>query len=476
MGKWFPPQASTAERTGLTPDDGSIFYDEDEQTMYIGDGSTVGGNTLKGDQGIQGPPGTLTAVVDDTSPQLGGFLDPNGNYIGFDKGSDIASASPLVIGVDGNFFDVTGSTGFSTMTVVANRFFMLRFTGILTITNGVPITIPGALNFTTAIGDQFLCFSTAIDTVKIIAVTKIDGTAVATNLSADLTPQLSGFLNPNGHYIGSGKGGDIASASPLVIGIDGDHFDVTGTTGFSEMTVAANRNFTLQFDGILIITVGSGITLNNAGGNFTTAPGDTIEFQSTAVNTVVGTISKADGTSPVVSGGAWVLVNSAEADDDATLTITSLDSTYDMFAIGISDLKPVSNNVELRFRVGDSGGIDLGASDYGYHTMDINNNSSSYGSRISTGDSYILLCSSVGNDVGEGVGAMLYLPRPGDGTMEPLITGNICSSGPSGNTEIIGGSIIARRMDVILLDRVQIFFATGNIQSGRLTVWGINHG
>ena len=34
------------------------------------------------------------------------------------------------------------------------------------------------------------------------------------------------------------KGGDIASASPLVIDTDGSYFDVTGTTGFAAMTVS----------------------------------------------------------------------------------------------------------------------------------------------------------------------------------------------------------------------------------------------
>ena len=50
------------------------------------------------------------------------------------------------------------------------------------------------------------------------------------------------------------KGGDIASASPLVIDTDGSYFDVTGTTGFAAMTVSANKQFALQFDGALVMT------------------------------------------------------------------------------------------------------------------------------------------------------------------------------------------------------------------------------
>ncbi len=476
MAKFKLPQLTTAQRTGLTLDAREIVYDTDEEILYYGDGSTAGGLSLVGPVGPQGPPGSgLAAVVDDTSPQLGGFLDPNGNYIGFDKGSDIASASPLIIGTDGDYFEVTGSTGFSTMTVAANRFFMLRFTGVLTITNGVPITIPGASNFTTTIGDQFLCFSTAIDTVKIVAVTKIDGTAVATNLSEDLTPQLSGFLDPNGHYIGSGKGGDIASASPLVIGIDGDFFDVTGTTGFSVMTVASNRNFTLQFDGILTITVGGGITLNNAGGNFTTAPGDVIEFQSIAANTVVGTITKADGTTPAppAIGGAWTLINTIEADDDSTLTITGLDSTFDTYAITVSGMRPNSSGAQLQMRVGDAGGIDSGGTDYAFHTQILNSTSSAYTASNSASSSFIQLTTSTGDSAGQGSGIMIYLHRSGDSTVDPIFTGTNFSDGVGDFTR--GGVLIARRLEAITLDRIQIFYSAGTINFGRFSIYGISH-
>ncbi len=248
----------------------------------------------------------LFNIIEDDSPQLGGFLDPDGHYIGSDKGSDIASASPLVIDTDGDHFDVTGTTGFSSMTVVANRVFTLQFDSALTITDGAPITIPGGENFTTSAGDIIQFQSVASNVVRIISITKADGTAVSVvpvtgidSVVEDTSPQLGGFLDPNGHYIGSDKGGNIASVSPLVINTDGDYFDITGTTGFSSITVVTNRSFTLRFNGVLTIVVGSGITLNNGGGNFTTSAGDVIQFQSVDVNSVVGWITKADGTALV---------------------------------------------------------------------------------------------------------------------------------------------------------------------------------
>ena len=84
----------------------------------------------------------------------------------------------------------------------------------------------------------------------------------------------------------STKGGDIASASPLVIDTDGKYFDVTGTTGFAAMTVAAGRQFTLQFDGALVMTHhATNLDLPGAA-NITTVAGDVATFQSTGSNTV----------------------------------------------------------------------------------------------------------------------------------------------------------------------------------------------
>ncbi len=115
-----------------------------------------------------GTEGFLSNLVEDLTPQLGGRLDPNGQAVGWDRGADLTSASPLVIGTDGNYFVVTGATGFSVMTVAANSFFGLQFSGALTMTDGASLDLGGA-NITTATGDRGLFFATAANTVKLVA-------------------------------------------------------------------------------------------------------------------------------------------------------------------------------------------------------------------------------------------------------------------------------------------------------------------
>ena len=118
------------------------------------------------------------------------------------------------------------------------------------------------------------------------------------------TVKLGGVLDTDGNYVQSEKGGDLTSASPLVIDTDGSYFDVTGTTNFAAMTVAADRQFTLQFDGVLTMTHHA-TNLDLPGeANITTAAGDVATFQSTGSNTVQCiNYTKADGTGVVSAGG-----------------------------------------------------------------------------------------------------------------------------------------------------------------------------
>jgi hypothetical protein len=123
-------------------------------------------------------------VVEDTTPQLGGFLDPNDNYIGMQKGGDIASASPTVIDTDGDYFICTGTTGFSAFTVAADRHFFLEFSGALIMTHGAgTLDLPGGANITTAASDVGEFVSTAADTVTCVNYTKATGKPVITDFA-----------------------------------------------------------------------------------------------------------------------------------------------------------------------------------------------------------------------------------------------------------------------------------------------------
>ncbi len=82
------------------------------------------------------------------------------------------------------------------------------------------------------------------------------------------------------------KGADIASADPLVITTGANYFICTGTTGFNDMTVGANRHFYLEFSGILTMTHNAGVLDLPSAAPIATVAGDVGEFYSTAANVV----------------------------------------------------------------------------------------------------------------------------------------------------------------------------------------------
>lgn len=178
--------------------------------------------------------------------------------------------------------------------------------------------------------------------------------------------------------------------------------------------------------------------------------------------------------------GRLTVVGTAVASASASLTITGLDSTYDTYAVGFSDLIPVTDNVAPWLRVG-AGSIDSGSTDYSWGQIGLR--LAATPSTQDAGDdqdAQIELChtvANVGNNAGatgDGFGGMLFLHRPGDGNSWPMFSGTtfaLDDSGPIPIMHLIGGC----RRSVINLDRIQFLFSSGNIASGRLTVWGYNH-
>jgi len=173
------------------------------------------------------------------------------------------------------------------------------------------------------------------------------------------------------------------------------------------------------------------------------------------------------------AGGSWNIIGTAEADDSASLTVTGLDSTYDMYAVGISNLHPASTAIPW-IRFGDSSGIKSDA-EYDWWvgswnaTAEVRNGTNA--SKIE-----IMHQDGVGGATGAGYAAMLWIGQSGDTTIQNQIGGTFSgeNNGLARYTGLCGG-IYQASTTPIVLDRVQLLMATGNITAGRLTVWGLAH-
>ena len=124
-----------------------------------------------------------------------GTLTMSGKSMYWAKGTDIASAATLVLGSDGNMFDVTGSTGpITAITVPAGMLFMLQFDSTPTLTHhATNLNLPGSADIVAAAGDRLIGFATAANTVHIIEYTKASGKPVTgANVSGTAQATTSG--------------------------------------------------------------------------------------------------------------------------------------------------------------------------------------------------------------------------------------------------------------------------------------------
>ena len=195
-----------------------------------------------------------------------------------------------------------------------------------------------------------------------------------------------------------------------------------------------------------------------------------------------GQVLTSDGTNwtsaAAAAGGAWTKIATTVASNDPTLGVSGLDSTYDLYCICGSEIISATDNVNGEMRFGDSSGFDSGGTDYQYAVYG-SMSGSSWDDReyYTQGASSIRITESAagrfGTSTGEAFGCVLWLTRPADGTSYPTIGGTCGYTGHGGGSGfiILGGA----RKSAIVLDRIQIFAASGNIASGRLTVWGVSH-
>jgi len=268
------------------------------------------------------------------------------------KGADLVSASPLVIGTDGDFFDVTGTTGFSAMTVAADRAFVLQFDAAVPITVGAGITLNNkGSNFTTSAGDIIECQSTATDTVTGWII-KSDGTPV--------NPKLEAPLDTNSFAINESQGAAVASATTTDIfgGDDGNTLHITGTTTIVDFTDASSAGLwrKITFDDILTLTHGSGITLPGSA-NITTAAGDYAFVNADTVSAFKVVYFKADGTPVVAPSGGFTLgtEQSTGSGTSVTFPISSGATVVFVNFEGVS----LSGTDSLFVQLGDSGGVEI---------------------------------------------------------------------------------------------------------------------
>jgi hypothetical protein len=174
-------------------------------------------------------------------------------------------------------------------------------------------------------------------------------------------------------------------------------------------------------------------------------------------------------------GGSLILIGSQEASScPSTLGVACMDSTYDSYLVAFSEIQPNTNAAALVLRLGDSGGIDSGASDYAHHSQSMSSASGSYSGCVDASrDQISITPNGMGNTGGEGVQGHFWIHQPADGTSYPFVNGQM--AGRDGSCVDRYGAFYGTRLSDIATTQVQLSLSSGTFKRGRLTVWGLAH-
>jgi hypothetical protein len=125
--------------------------------------------------------GSINSIVEDTTPQLGGFLDTNDKFVSFSQGANIASVAGdtnIWTAFDGNTVHITGTnaiTDFGTPKQAGDSMWVI-FDAAASVVDSATITCAGNTNFQAAANDLALVYALSTSTFLFIPF-KNDGTA-----------------------------------------------------------------------------------------------------------------------------------------------------------------------------------------------------------------------------------------------------------------------------------------------------------
>ena len=192
------------------------------------------------------------------------------------KGADIASATALALGTDGNSFDVTGTTTITSInTVGIGTHVTLQFDGALTLTHhATDLIIPGGANITTAAGDIAEFTEYATGDWRCTNYEKASGEAVVAGGATDIDGLSDGYTDSTNSSIGLGTDALLNNDGTANENVAlGKNALKTNTSGWKN-TALGYRALTGNTTGISNTAVGHNCAINVTTGNYNTAMGD----------------------------------------------------------------------------------------------------------------------------------------------------------------------------------------------------------
>ena len=311
MGQIKIPRATTAQRTGITPDVGELIYDTTNGGVYKGDGATVGGVALGGGSG------TVTSVA----ASVPTFLSVSG--------SPITTSGTLAVTLSGTALPVAnGGTGVTTSTGSGNTVLSTSPTLVTPILGSASAT---ALTFSsTAVSGSTI---NKLTTTQRQALTPVIGDVVYdTTIGTTCTYTGTFWQYSKEYYVTSNVTTTATTASTI--------------TGLTTFTLEANSTYNINGQFLIGCNGVGGVKFGNtlpAGGasafSFSGIATSAATYQQTANSsgTLTATaINRFSGVSYLIFGGLITTAATAGTVDMqfASGTVGQTSTIYGQFSIG----------------------------------------------------------------------------------------------------------------------------------------------
>lgn len=268
------------------------------------------------------------------------------------------------------------------------------------------------------------------------------------------------------------KGIDVASATALTFGVDGNYFDITGTTDIETInTIGIGTVIKLHHDGILDLIHDASDLILPGGANITTAAGDESEWIEYATGDWRMLKYQIAADAPGSATGGLVLL-SAESGAQASYDFaTGIDSTYDTYEINFNKLVLSNDGVNLFLRYSIDGGSSFISANYAYTEQGLRADAAAANAVSTSAAGIILNSATIGNANQESISGriIVHAPAVGNHVHSDIKSGYLDSGNNlhtlSGIGEYTGATTAINALSIVP--------SAGTIASGSATIHGI---